>query len=113
MYTIAYNIRLGESSCQATAMSIDWGKHSRAVNQRYGDSLSATRHIRHVLLAAIDAGDIMPGTRLTETELGKQLGFSRTKNGLAVIKSTLNYALKFLEASFVFVIYNILSFLYL
>lgn len=70
-------------------MPIDWAKHSRAVNQRYGDSLSATRHIRHVLLAAITAGDIMPGTRLTETELGKQLGFSRTplREAVAALKA--------------------------
>ena len=70
-------------------MPIDWAKHSRAVNQRYGDSLSATRHIRHVLLAAINAGDIMPGTRLTETELGKQLGFSRTplREAIAALKA--------------------------
>jgi DNA-binding GntR family transcriptional regulator len=70
-------------------MSIDWTQHSLTVRQTYGDSLSATRHIRHMLLAAITAGDVAPGARFTETELGKQLGFSRTplREAVAALKA--------------------------
>ena len=70
-------------------MSIDWTQHSLTVRQTYGDSLSATRHIRHMLLTAITAGDVAPGARYTETELGKQLGFSRTplREAVAALKA--------------------------
>ena len=70
-------------------MSIDWTRHSLTVKQMHGDKLPATRHIRHMLLAAITAGDVAPGARFTETELGKQLGFSRTplREAIAALKA--------------------------
>ena len=70
-------------------MSIDWTHHSLTVRQVHGDKLPATRHIRHMLLAAITAGDVAPGARFTETELGKQLGFSRTplREAIAALKA--------------------------
>ena len=42
-----------------------------------------------MLLAAITAGDVAPGARFTETELGKQLGFSRTplREAIAALKA--------------------------
>jgi len=78
-----------ELKCQAIAMSVNWAQHSAAIKEAYGHSLSATRHIRHVLLAAITAGDIKPGERLKEAELGKQLGFSRTplREAIAALKA--------------------------
>ena len=70
-------------------MSIDWTHHSLTVRQVHGDKLPATRHIRHMLLAAITAGDVASGARFTETELGKQLGFSRTplREAIAALKA--------------------------
>ena len=70
-------------------MSIDWTHHSLTVRQVHGDKLPATRHIRHMLLAAITAGDAVSGARFTETELGKQLGFSRTplREAIAALKA--------------------------
>jgi len=59
-------------------MSTDWGAHDLAVQDNYGDNLAATARIRHILLAAITAGDIAPGARLKELDLGQKLGVSRT-----------------------------------
>jgi len=70
-------------------MSTDWALHDSAVTRSFGDSLSAVRRIRHVLIAAITAGDIAPGTRLKEAELGQQLGVSRTplREALAALRA--------------------------
>jgi DNA-binding GntR family transcriptional regulator len=59
-------------------MSTDWAAYDQSIQQSHGDNLPATRRIRHVLLAAIIGGDIAPGARLKETDLGQQLGVSRT-----------------------------------
>ena len=70
-------------------MSTDWALHDSAVTRSFGDSLSAVRRIRHVLIAAITAGDIAPGARLKEAELGQQLGVSRTplREALAALRA--------------------------
>jgi DNA-binding GntR family transcriptional regulator len=70
-------------------MPINWAHHSQAVQQLHGESLAATRHIRYVLTAAIIAGDLLPGARLKETDLGKQLGYSRTplREAIAALKA--------------------------
>ncbi|MGA0181471.1 MAG: GntR family transcriptional regulator [Candidatus Puniceispirillaceae bacterium] len=59
-------------------MSTDWAAHDLIVQDHYGNNLSATARIRHILLAAITAGDIGPGARLKEIDLGQKLGVSRT-----------------------------------
>jgi len=70
-------------------MSTDWALHDSAVTRSFGDSLSAVRRIRLVLIAAITAGDIAPGARLKEAELGQQLGVSRTplREALAALRA--------------------------
>ena len=70
-------------------MSTDWALHDAAVTRSFGDSLSAVRRIRHVLIAAITAGDIAPGARLKEADLGQQLGVSRTplREALAALRA--------------------------
>ena len=70
-------------------MSTDWALHDATVRRSFGDSLSTVRRIRHVLLAAITAGDIAPGARLKEAELGQQLGVSRTplREALAALRA--------------------------
>lgn len=59
-------------------MSTDWAAYDQSAMKTYGDSLPAPRRIRHVLISAITSGDIIPGARLKEAELGQQLGVSRT-----------------------------------
>ena len=59
-------------------MSTDWAAHDLKVQNHHGGNLAATSRVRHVLIAAIIAGDIAPGARLKEIDLGKQLGVSRT-----------------------------------
>ena len=54
-------------------MSTDWAAHDVSVRAHYGANLSATSRIRHVLTAAITAGEIAPGVRLKEMDLGRQL----------------------------------------
>lgn len=59
-------------------MSTDWARHDLKVQNHHGGNLAATSRVRHVLIAAIIAGDIAPGARLKEIDLGQQLGVSRT-----------------------------------
>ena len=59
-------------------MSTDWAAHDLTVKDNHGNNLAATARIRHILLAAITAGDVAPGARLKEIDLGQQLGVSRT-----------------------------------
>ena len=59
-------------------MSTDWATHDLKVQNHHGGNLAATSRVRHVLIAAIIAGDIAPGARLKEIDLGQQLGVSRT-----------------------------------
>ena len=59
-------------------MSTDWAAHDLKVQNHHGGNLAATSRVRHVLIAAIIAGDIAPGARLKEIDLGQQLGVSRT-----------------------------------
>ena len=59
-------------------MSTDWAAHNLTVHNHHGGNLAATSRIRHVLITAITAGDIAPGARLKEIDLGQQLGVSRT-----------------------------------
>ena len=70
-------------------MSTDWAAHDVWVCLHHGENLSATARIRHVLTAAITAGDIAPGVRLKEMELGEQLGVSRTplREAIAALKA--------------------------
>jgi DNA-binding GntR family transcriptional regulator len=59
-------------------MSTDWAAHNLAVQDFHGTNLSSANRIKHVLMTAINAGDLRPGLRLKEIELGQQLGVSRT-----------------------------------
>ena len=59
-------------------MSTNWAAHDLTVQNNHGGNLAATSRIRHILIAAITAGDIAPGERLKEVDLGQQLGVSRT-----------------------------------
>ena len=59
-------------------MSTDWAAHNLAVQDFHGTNLSSANRIMHVLMTAINAGDLRPGLRLKEIELGQQLGVSRT-----------------------------------
>ncbi len=70
-------------------MSTDWAVHDVSVRAHYGANLSATSRIRHVLTAAITAGEIAPGVRLKEMDLGQQLGVSRTplREAIAALKA--------------------------
>ena len=49
-------------------MSTDWAAHDLTVQNYHGGNLAATSRIRHVLIAAITAGDIAPGARLKEID---------------------------------------------
>ena len=65
-------------------MSTDWAAHDLTVQNYHGGNLAATSRIRHVLIAAITAGDIAPGARLKEIDLGQQLGVSTASTRLAM-----------------------------
>lgn len=68
---------------------VDWPAHSDRVKQRYGDKLPMALRIRHLILTAISAADLLPGTRLIEADLGQQLAVSRTplREALAGLKA--------------------------
>ena len=74
-------------------MSTDWAAHDLTVQNHHGGNLAATSRIRHVLIAAITAGDIAPGARLKEIDLGQQLGVSRTplREAMSALKACLLY----------------------
>ena len=57
---------------------MDWSKFDAEITDQYGDKLPMAQRIRHMVLAAIAARALLPGTRIIETELGYQLQVSRT-----------------------------------
>ena len=57
---------------------VDWSTFNAEISAEYGDRLPMAQRIRHMVLAAIAARALPPGTRLIETELGQQLAVSRT-----------------------------------
>ena len=57
-------------------MSTDWAAHDLTVQNHHGGNLPATSRIRHVLIAAITAGDIAPGARLKEMTLASSLALA-------------------------------------
>jgi DNA-binding GntR family transcriptional regulator len=57
---------------------MDWSKFDAEITAQYGDKLPMALRIRHMVLAAIAARALLPGTRIIETELGHQLQVSRT-----------------------------------
>jgi DNA-binding GntR family transcriptional regulator len=57
---------------------MDWSKFDAEITDQYGDKLPMAQRFRHMVLAAIAARALLPGTRIIETELGYQLQVSRT-----------------------------------
>ena len=57
---------------------VDWSQYQQEITAQFGDKQAIAQRIRHMILAAIAARDLPPGTRLIETELGQQLSVSRT-----------------------------------
>ena len=57
---------------------VNWPQYQQEISARFGDKQAMAQRIRHMILAAIAARDLPPGTRLIETELGQQLSVSRT-----------------------------------
>ena len=57
---------------------VDWSKFDTEISAQYGDKLPMAQRIRHMVLAAISASALLPGTRIIETEMGEQLAVSRT-----------------------------------
>lgn len=57
---------------------VDWSQYQQEITAQFGDKQAIAQRIRHMILAAITARDLPPGSRLIETELGQQLSVSRT-----------------------------------
>ena len=57
---------------------VNWPYYQQEITVRFGDKQAMAQRIRHMILAAIAARDLPPGTRLIETELTQQLLVSRT-----------------------------------
>lgn len=68
---------------------IDWHKFEIQLSASNLPAASAAERIRHLILLAIQAGDLPPGSRLKETELGAELHVSRTplREALTALKA--------------------------
>lgn len=68
---------------------MDWSEFDIEVTARYGQKLPNAVRIRHMILSAIAARVLLPGTRIIETDLGQQLAVSRTplREALTMLKS--------------------------
>lgn len=68
---------------------VNWKRLDTQVAAEHGDNMPAAKRIRHLIRAAIGAGELAPGARMTEANLGAELNVSRTplREALAALKA--------------------------